>query len=167
MPRCLSRRATATRAVFAAAHMLALTSALTSAFVSTLPLSAAVVGSAAAVLAAMPLTAQAQAARPVPIPPQSLRGEAVFGLPPELKLNDQVARLSPASRIRGQSNTLLMSGTLSGQTWTVNYTLDPYTGQVQDIWLLTPEEAARRWPKTREEATTWSFDPISQSWAKP
>ena len=159
MPRCLSRRATATRVVFAAS--------ITSVFTSALPLSAVMVGSATAVLAAMPLTAQAQAARPVPIPPQSLRGEAVFGLPPELKLNDKAARLSPASRIRGQSNTLLMSGTLSGQTWTVNYTLDPYTGQVQDIWLLTPEEAARRWPKTREEATSWSFDPISQSWSKP
>lgn len=111
--------------------------------------------------------AHAQASRPVPIPPQSLRGEMLFGMPPEVKLNDQATRLSPATRIRGQSNTLVMSATLSGQTWKVNYTLDPYTGLVQDVWLLTADEAVRRWPTTREEATTWSFDPISQSWSKP
>lgn len=111
--------------------------------------------------------ALAQAARPVPISPLSLRGEATFGTPPELQLNDQVTRLSPAARIRGTSNTLVMSATLAGQTWIVNYTLDALTGLVQDVWLLTPEEAARRWPKTREEATTWSFDPITQSWSKP
>ena len=88
-------------------------------------------------------------------------------MPPEVQLNGQATRLSPATRIRGQSNTLVMSATLSGQTWQVNYTLDPYTGLVQDVWLLTADEAARRWPTTREEATTWSFDPISQSWSKP
>lgn len=132
--------------------------------VATIPLTAF---SALATLAILPSAAHAQASRPVPIPPQSLRGEMLFGMPPEVKLNDQATRLSPATRIRGQSNTLVMSATLSGQTWKVNYTLDPYTGLVQDVWLLTADEAARRWPTTREEATAWSFDPISQSWSKP
>ncbi len=132
--------------------------------VATIPLTGF---SALATLAILPSAAQAQASRPVPIPPQSLRGEMLFGMPPEVKLNDQATRLSPATRIRGQSNTLVMSATLSGQTWKVNYTLDPYTGLVQDVWLLTADEAARRWPTTREEATAWSFDPISQSWSKP
>ncbi len=118
-------------------------------------------------LAATTTSAIAQAARPVPISPLSLRGEATFGTPPELRLNDQATRLSPAARIRGTSNTLVMSATLAGQPWTVNYTLDALTGLVQDVWLLTPEEAARRWPKTRDEATQWSFDPITQSWSKP
>lgn len=106
--------------------------------------------------------AHAQAARPVPIPPHTLRGEMLFGMPPEVQLNGEATRLSPATRIRGQSNTLVMSATLSGQAWKVNYTVDPYTGLVQDVWLLTPEEASRRWPTTREEATTWSFDPIDR-----
>ena len=119
-------------------------------------------------VALTPVSAHAQAARPVPIPANTLRGEITFGLPPEIVLNGKaLTRLSPASRIRGQSNTLVMSATLSGQAWKVNYTVDPYTGLVQDVWLLTPEEASRRWPTTREEATTWSFDPISQSWSKP
>lgn len=119
-------------------------------------------------VALAPMAAHAQASRPVPIPATTLRGEMTFGLPPEVVLNGKVAtRLSPATRIRGQSNTLVMSGTLSGQTHVVNYSLDAPSGLILDVWLLTPQEAARRWPTTREEAATWSFDPISQSWAKP
>jgi hypothetical protein len=115
-----------------------------------------------------PSEAHAQAARPVPIPASTLRGEITFGLPPEIVLNGKVAtRLSPASRIRGQSNTLVMSGTLGGQTHVVNYSIDPQSGLVQDVWLLTPQEAARAWPKTPDEAAKWAFDPISQSWSKP
>jgi hypothetical protein len=121
----------------------------------------------------LPLSAQAQTTprvvttRPVPIPSNTLRGAMLFGMPPEVKLNDKATRLSPATRIRGQSNTLVMSATLAGQTWAVNYTLDKLTGMVLDVWLLTPEEATRRWPTTSEESTRWVFDPISQSWLKP
>ncbi len=121
----------------------------------------------------MPLSAQAQSTpsvattRPVAIPANTLRGEIQFGTPPEVQLNGKASRLSPATRIRGQSNTLVMSATLTGQTWAVNYTLDKLTGMVLDIWLLTPEEAARRWPTTSDEAARWVFDPISQSWLKP
>ena len=57
--------------------------------------------------------AHAQASRPVPIPPQSLRADALFGMPPEVQLNGQATRLSPATRIRGQSNTLVTSGYIS------------------------------------------------------
>jgi len=115
-----------------------------------------------------PVTAHAQAARPVPIPANTLRGEITFGLPPEIVLNGKVAtRLSPASRIRGQSNTLVMSGTLGGQTHVVNYNVDGQTGLVKDVWLLTSAEASRLWPTNAEEAATWAFDPISQSWSKP
>lgn len=115
-----------------------------------------------------PVAAHAQAARPVPIPANTLRGEITFGLPPEIVLNGKVAtRLSPASRIRGQSNTLVMSGNLGGQTHVVNYNVDGQTGLVNDVWLLTAAEASRLWPTTAEEAAKWAFDPISQSWSKP
>jgi len=141
--------------------------ALPAAALSALAVGLSASATVACLAVAWPQAAQAQTVRPVPVSPLSLRGEATFGMPPELQLNGKAARLSPATRIRSQSNTLVMSATLAGQTWTVNYTLDPYSGQVQDVWLLTPEEASRRWPTTREEATTWSFDPISQSWSKP
>lgn len=119
-------------------------------------------------VALTPVSAHAQAARPVPIPANTLRGEITFGLPPEIVLNGKVAtRLSPASRIRGQSNTLVMSGTLGGQTHVVNYNVDGQSGLIQDVWLLTAQEASRTWPTTPEEAAKWVFDPISQSWSKP
>lgn len=120
------------------------------------------------VMALTPAAAHAQAARPVPIPANTLRGEITFGLPPEIVLNGKVlTRLSPASRIRGQSNTLVMSGTLGGQTHVVNYNVDGQTGLVNDVWLLTAQEASRTWPTTPEEFSKWSFDPVSQSWSKP
>lgn len=119
-------------------------------------------------VALAPAAAHAQATRPVPIPANTLRGEITFGLPPEIVLNGKVAtRLSPASRIRGQSNTLVMSGTLGGQTHVVNYNVDGQSGLIQDVWLLTAQEASRNWPTTPEEASTWVFDPISQSWSQP
>jgi hypothetical protein len=115
-----------------------------------------------------PTAAHAQAARPVPIPANTLRGEITFGLPPEIVLNGKLlTRLSPASRIRGQSNTLVMSGTLGGQTHVVNYNVDGQSGLIQDVWLLTAQEASRTWPTTPEEAAKWAFDPVSQSWSKP
>ncbi len=119
-------------------------------------------------VALAPASAHAQAARPVPIPANTLRGEITFGLPPEIVLNGKVVtRLSPASRIRGQSNTLVMSGTLGGQTHVVNYNVDGQSGLIQDVWLLTAQEASRTWPTTPEEAAKWAFDPSSQSWSKP
>jgi hypothetical protein len=150
MPRChLQRRATLGALLASAAALLGPASLIGSAMVAPLP-------------------ALAQAARPVPIPAQTLRGEVTFGLPPEIVLNGKVpTRLSPASRIRGQSNTLVMSGALSGQTHAVNYTVDAQSGLIQDVWLLTPQEAARTWPTTPEEAAKWVFDPITQSWSKP
>ncbi len=62
---------------------------------------------------------------------------------------------------------LAMSGMLLGSRLLVNYTLDPQ-GLVNNVWILTPDEAARRpWPTTPEEAQAWSFDPVAQVWSKP
>lgn len=150
MPRCLSTRRACLGTLLGSAGAL-LTAPLLAGLVSLTP-----------------SEAHAQAARPVPIPANTLRGEITFGLPPEIVLNGKVAtRLSPASRIRGQSNTLVMSGTLGGQTHVVNYNIDGQSGLIQDVWLLTAQEASRTWPTTPEEAATWAFDPISQSWTKP
>lgn len=150
MPRCHPTRRAALSAFIGSAGTLLGAPLLTSLF------------------ALAPVAAHAQAARPVPIPANTLRGEITFGLPPEIVLNGKVAtRLSPASRIRGQSNTLVMSGNLGGQTHVVNYNVDGQTGLVNDVWLLTAAEASRLWPTTPEEAAKWVFDPISQSWSKP
>lgn len=98
---------------------------------------------------------------------KALRGEIVFGTPPEITLNGKPARLAPGARIRDQGNLLLMPGGLVGGKAVVNYTTE-LEGMVLDVWILRPDEAARKpWPSTEKEAQTWLFDFNTQSWAKP
>ena len=100
-------------------------------------------------------------------PQNALRGALVVGVPPEITLNGQTARLAPGSRIRGQTNMIEMSGGLTGSRLLVNYTLDS-SGLVKDVWILRAEEAAvRPWPSTPEQAQTWQFDAAAQTWTKP
>jgi hypothetical protein len=97
-------------------------------------------------------------------PANALRGEIAFGQPPDVLVNGQAARLSPAARIRGTNNMLVMSGALMGQKAVVHYVIDPL-GQVQDVWILTDAERAKEpWPTTAKDAQTWSFDPVAQVW---
>jgi hypothetical protein len=99
-------------------------------------------------------------------PANALRGEIAFGQPPELALNGQAARLSPAARIRGLNNMIVMSGSLVGQRAVVNYVVDPL-GLVQEVWILTESERAKRpWPTTARDAKAWSFDPVAQVWTQ-
>ena len=101
-----------------------------------------------------------------PFPANALRGALVVVQPPDVQLNGQMARLSPGSRIRGADNMVQMSGTLVGYKLLVHYTLDP-TGLVHDVWILTPDEAARKpWPTTPAEAQAWLFNPAAQAWIK-
>jgi hypothetical protein len=100
-------------------------------------------------------------------PATALRGEISFGQPPEVLVNGQPARLSPAARVRGLNNMIVMSGSLMGQRAVVNYVLEP-TGLVQDVWILTDAERKKQpWPTNAKDARAWSFDPIAQIWTKP
>ena len=113
---------------------------------------------------AMAGLASAQTTRP--FPPHALRGTLVVVQPPDVQLNGQVARLAPGSRIRGADNLVQLSGMLAGAKLLVHYTLDP-TGLVQEVWVLTPDEAARKpWPSTPGEAQAWQFNPAAQAWSK-
>jgi len=100
-------------------------------------------------------------------PQNALRGALQFVEPPEILLNGQPARLAPGARIRGQNNMLVLSGALSGSKLLVHYTVD-IGALVKDVWILTPEEAAKKpWPTTPGEAENWSFDSVAQTWTKP
>ena len=100
-------------------------------------------------------------------PPTALRGELLVGTPPLVSLNGDASQLAPGARIRGQNNMLQMSGSLEGSRLVVNYTLD-MSGQIYDVWILTPEEARKRpWPKTLLDAQAWLFDFGAQTWTKP
>lgn len=99
---------------------------------------------------------------------KALRGELVVGQPPDALLNGKPARLAPGARIRDQSNILQLSASLSGRKLVVFYTLEPGTGQLQDVWVLTPDEIARKpWPTTEKEAQAWRFNFYAQTWTKP
>ena len=100
-------------------------------------------------------------------PQTALRGELMIVQPPEALLNGRPARLGPGARIRGLDNMLKMSGALADQKVVVHYTLD-YAGLLQDVWLLTPAEAANKpWPTTEAQRTAWVFDPVGQTWSRP
>lgn len=115
--------------------------------------------------AAISLPGAAQVARNFPA--DALRGEMAFGQPPEVVLNGQPARLGPGARIRGADNLLQMSAALAGSRYTVHYTVE-IGGLIKDVWLLTDAELARKpWPRTPEEAKSWRFDPIAQTWTRP
>lgn len=90
-------------------------------------------------LALLPPAAHAQGRM---FPEQALRGLLVVNNPPAITINDQPARLSPGSRIRDTSNRIVFAQGLIGQQLVVNYTRES-TGQVHEIWLLTPAEAAQ------------------------
>ncbi|MGC4059640.1 MAG: hypothetical protein QM749_01775 [Aquabacterium sp.] len=119
---------------------------------------------ALAVPALVATSAQAQIVRPIPL--KSLRGELIFGPPPDVLLNGQPVRLAPGARIKDVQNMLVMSGGLVGNKLIANYTVDTY-GLLDGVWLLRDDEIAQPWPRTPQEAAKWSYDPVAHVWIKP
>ena len=111
----------------------------------------------------LPLAAHAQRT----FTAKALRGEVVFGIPPEITLNGKPARLAPGARIRDENNMLHLPATLAGRKAVVNYTTE-LEGMLLDVWLLTRIEAdSKPWPTTEKEAQTWMFNVDAQTWTKP
>jgi len=127
---------------------------------------ASVFAAAVAVCAAAPAPLQAQGlARN--FPPNALRGTLAVQSPDVVSVNGRPVQFAPGVRVRGQNNTLLLTGSLSGSQLVVNYTVDTQ-GAVNSVWILTATEAARQpWPTTIEQAKTWRFDQAEQVWTKP
>jgi hypothetical protein len=93
-----------------------------------------------AVLAPAPAAAQALQRN---FPPAALRGMLQVTQSPEVLLNGTPDRLSPGARLKDTFNRLVMSASLSGQTYLVNYVRNPL-GQIHEVWLLTPQEAEEK-----------------------
>ncbi len=99
-------------------------------------------------------------------PADALRGELKVLQPPAVELNGKAARLAPGARIRGTNNLSVVSAQIAGQKLVVHYTLDIH-GLVQDVWVLTADEAAvKPWPRSAEQAKSWVFDPVGQRWSE-
>jgi hypothetical protein len=100
-------------------------------------------------------------------PQNALRGSLVVDNPPQITMNAQDARMGPGARIFGQDNMLRMSASLVGQKLLVHYTVDTQ-GLIKDVWILTAGEVAKKpWPTTLQEAQSWRFDAVSQTWTRP
>lgn len=122
---------------------------------------------AAAAFAALAISLPAAAQTQRAFPPDALRGTLTIGQVPEVMLNSVPARLGAGVRFRDQANLQPRPATLLGQTLVVNYTVDAQ-GLIKDVWILRPDEAARRpWPTSAEEARSWQFDAVAQTWSKP
>lgn len=76
-------------------------------------------------------------------PDNAVRATMVVTAPPEIAMDGKAMRLSPGARIRGTTNTLVLSGSLVGQELTVNYRPD-MQGQVHEVWILNEAEAAEK-----------------------
>ena len=112
---------------------------------------------------ALPATVQAQRT----FTAKALRGEVMFGTPPEITLNGKPARLAPGARIRDENNMLHLPGTLAGKKFVVHYTTE-LEGMLLDVWILSRDEMARKpWPSSEKEALAWQFNPDAQAWTKP
>jgi hypothetical protein len=111
--------------------------------------------------------APVSAQTPRSFPATALRGVMVFGDLPSITLNGQPTRLAPGSRIRGADNMQVMPSAVAGVKLLVNYTIDLGGNSVKDVWILTPDEAAVRWPRNPTEAQTWTYDPVARVWIKP
>ncbi len=99
---------------------------------------------AALLLAGLAGVARADAVRAFPV--TALRGRLEVVTPPAVQLDGRPDQLAMGARIRDTRNLFVTSGTLAtGETHLVNYTRNP-GGQIGEVWLLTPEEAALRLP---------------------
>ncbi|MBK6853031.1 MAG: hypothetical protein IPG93_15735 [Burkholderiales bacterium] len=116
--------------------------------------------------ALLAVSAHAQLAVQRGFPAQALRGTFAIVAAPEVVLNGQPARLAPGARVRDTNNLIVQSSALGNTRLVVNYTRD-LDGLVREVWLLRPEEAARPWPTTPQEAASLVFDPAAQTWARP
>jgi hypothetical protein len=61
----------------------------------------------------------------------------------EIVMDGKAERLSPGGRIRGPNNMPVMTGAITGQRYTVNFTRDAY-GNVHQVWILTELEARQK-----------------------
>ncbi len=89
------------------------------------------------------------------MPVAAKRGVMTVTAPPEIMINGSTLRMSPGVRIRGPNNMLLMSGTLIGQKYAVNYLQEPQ-GLVREIWILNQAEADAQ-PKGWDTVTNIRF----------
>jgi hypothetical protein len=89
-------------------------------------------------------------------PATALRGQMVVMTPPEISMDGKADRLSPGARLRDVNNQLVLTGAVVNQRLTVNYLRDNL-GQVQQVWILSEEEASLKRPNSPRSMFNFVF----------
>lgn len=87
-----------------------------------------------------------------PFPPAAKRGVMTPAVSPTIIINDKTRRLTAGARIWNQNNTIDMPAALRGSNLPVNYT-EIDSGEIDRVWILTADEAAKAPPKPVVPAT--------------
>ncbi len=113
-------------------------------------------------LLGLPVLAQTEDSKPAvrEFPKAALRGELMVLMTPEITLDGKPERLAPGVRILDPQNQLVLSATLTQQPLLVNYLRDN-TGQVQQVWLLSSEEARLKRPGQKRNSFFFGSDTAS------
>ena len=74
-------------------------------------------------------------------PLKTERGQMAFIELPDVLINGKPERLAHSVRVRDERNAIVMPGTVNGRSAVVNYLRDA-RGQVREVWILSPQEAA-------------------------
>nr|WP_051249119.1 hypothetical protein [Acidovorax sp. JHL-9] len=76
-------------------------------------------------------------------PEAALRGNLTINGTSDATLNGRAIRMAPGMRLLSPQNTLVMAHTVLGQSFQVNYTIEPSTGMLLSAWILTKAEASQ------------------------
>jgi hypothetical protein len=88
-------------------------------------------------------------------PDKALRGMMQVVQAPEILIDGKRERLSPGSRIRDPQQRIVMSASITNQTYVVNFLRNPI-GEIQEVWILTEAEAKQK-IKTNTPASNVTF----------
>jgi hypothetical protein len=76
-------------------------------------------------------------------PEAALRGNLTVNSTSDATLNGNAIRMAPGMRLLSPQNTLVMAHTVLGQSFKVNYVIEPSTGMLISAWILTQAEASQ------------------------
>ena len=83
-----------------------------------------------------------------PFAPTAKRGQLSMEEYPSISIDGKERRLSAGAWIRNERNTIDMPVSLRGRRYVVNYT-ENAQGELDRVWILSPEEAQRPAPADR------------------
>lgn len=114
----------------------------------------------------LPASAQVQGALGVSrtFPDAALRGTLTITAASDATLNGRAIRMAPGMRLFSPQNSLVMAHTVLGQTFKVNYLIEPSTGMLQSAWILSQGEAdqPRKGSDSVERNYRSEFDPVQK-----